>query len=155
MDNNSRDNGSFRHSFDAFQQVSIVLGDRIPSLCKNREIKFTANWNGVGEDYLFELVKILHLAEFCKVPVTSVMDEDGNLKGISFEIRDYPANKIVTIQKDDCGYIEVLDGDGDEWANLSYIVTNLTYEVWYHIEKDHRERNEKWEKEQKEAAMAN
>ena len=155
MENNSRANGSFRYSLEDFQQVSIVLGDRSPFMCKDRKAKFTAYWKGLNDEYLFNLMTILHLAEFCQVQVTPVMDEDENLKGISFEIQDYPANKTVIIQKDDCGYIEVLNDKGEDWGNLNYIVINLTYEVHSHVEKKIKESREKLEKEQKEAAMAN
>jgi hypothetical protein len=97
---------------------------------------------------------ILHLAKFCKVQVTPIRDEDENLKGISFEIRDYPTNKTVIIQEDDCGYIEVVDDKGEYLRDLSYIVLTLTYEVHYYVEEKLKESREKWEKEQKEAAMA-
>ena len=155
MENNSHANSSFRYSLEDFQQVSIVLGDRSPFMCKDRKVKFTAYWKGLDDEYLFNLMTILHLAEFCQVQVTPIMDEDENLKGISFEIHDCPTNKTVIIQKDDYGYIEVLNDKGEDWGDLSYIVINLTYEVHSHVEKKIKESREKWEKEQKEAAMAN
>lgn len=147
MENNSRASGSFRYSLEDFQQVSIVLGDRSPFMCKDRKVKVTAYWKGLDDDYLFNLMTILHLAEFCQVQVTPIRDEDENLKGISFEIRDYPTNKTVIIQKDDCGYIEVLNDKGEDWGDLSYIVINLTYEVHSHVEKKIKESREKLEKE--------
>lgn len=149
------DNGSFNYDLGDFQEISIILGDRIPRLWDDGELKFTAYWKGLDDDYLFNLMTILHLAKFCKVQVTPIRDEDENLKGISFEIRDYPTNKTVVIQEDDCGYIEVVDDKGEYWRDLSDIVLTLTYEVHYHIEEKLKESREKWEKEQKEAAMAN
>ena len=149
------DNGSFNYELGAFQKISIVLGDRIPCIWDDGELKFTAYWKGLDDDYLFNLMTILHLAKFCHVQVTPIRDDNENLKGISFEIRDYPANKTVIIQEDDCGYIEVVDDKGEDWGDLSDIVLTLTYEVHYYIEEKLKESREKWEKEQKEAAMAN
>lgn len=102
---------SFHYDFSEFQNITISAGDNTPYSTASED-KFTAKWGGIGDlDFLIPLSNFLYLADYMRFPVERIDDENGNLAGISFSL---DSSKVI-IQKDDCGYLEVLDGDGEPW----------------------------------------
>ena len=107
---------SFHYAFDAFQDVTISVGDD----------KVTAKWGGTGDlDFLLPLSNTLYLASYLCLPVERIDDENGNLTGISFSLGPSESDNVV-IQKDDCGYLEVLNGNGER-QDIEAIPDKLAY----------------------------